>query len=217
MLSFGAGVDSVVAALSSPSHSDCHPVAYLRRAARIFHDNDDPVREGRALGNLGVDYHTLGDHAEARACHTAALRIHEPHGDRASAGRAHLGLAKLDDHDGDYDGALRHLLPPCDCSPPSRTATAWSAPSPSSAPTTGSGATSQRHWTWAARPAHWPTNSANASHRPRHTTASEKPLLAAGNRAAAHAEHQRALDISTASGNPREQSRAQAGIARAQQ
>jgi tetratricopeptide (TPR) repeat protein len=192
-------------------------IAHLRRAAQIFHDNNDTVREGRALGNLGVDHHTLGDHAEARACHTAALRIHDTHGDRAAAGRAHLGLAGLDDHDGDHDAALRHLLT-------ARQLFTDVEDRDGMVSVLSMLGNHYRHRDNLAAALHFGRQACTLadelgereSQAEAHNTLGET-LLADGDRARAHAEHQLALDISTASGNPREQARARAGIARTQQ
>jgi tetratricopeptide (TPR) repeat protein len=183
-------------------------VSYLPRAAAIFHDNNDSVREGHALGNLGVDHHTLGNHAEARACHTAALHLHDTHGDRASADRAHLGLARLDDHAGDHDAALRHLLTA------RRLLTAVGDRDGTVSVLTefGTHHRNRDNLTEAIELGRQACELADElgereSQAEAHNSLGE-PLLANGERVRAHAEHRFALDISTASGNSREQARA---------
>ena len=55
----------------------------------------------RAYGNIGKDYHTLGDYQQALEYHKQALNIAKEVGDRAREGRAYGNLGK--------DCALRKL------------------------------------------------------------------------------------------------------------
>ena len=66
----------------------------------------DVPGEGKASGNLGIDYHSLGDFKKAIHCHERALKIARKVGDVSSKGNA-IGNLGIDYHSlGDFKKAI---------------------------------------------------------------------------------------------------------------
>ena len=68
----------------------------------------DRVGEGAAYGNLGIDYHSLGDFQKAIEYHERNLRISNELGDRAGEGRAYGNLGNAFRNLGDFQKAIEY-------------------------------------------------------------------------------------------------------------
>ena len=65
---------------------------------KIAKEIGDRAGEGRAYGNLGNAYHSLGDYQKAIEYHEKHLKIAKEIGDRAGEGRAYGNLGNAYSH-----------------------------------------------------------------------------------------------------------------------
>ena len=70
--------------------------------------NNNKFEEGRAYGNLGIAYHSLGDFQRATEYHEKRLSIAKDVGDRAGEGRAYGNLGNTYRSLGDFQRAIEY-------------------------------------------------------------------------------------------------------------
>ena len=64
-------------------------IQYHEKHLKIAKEIGDRAGEGRAYGNLGLAYQSLGDYQKAIEYHEKRLKIAKESGDRAGEGRAY--------------------------------------------------------------------------------------------------------------------------------
>ncbi|XP_074632061.1 uncharacterized protein LOC141890475 [Acropora palmata] len=80
----------------------------LKIAKEIAKEIGDRAGEGRAYGNLGIAYQSLGDYQKAIEYHEKRLKIAKEIGDRAGEGRAYGNLGNAYQSLGDYQKAIEY-------------------------------------------------------------------------------------------------------------
>ena len=75
---------------------------------KIAEEIGDQAGEGRAHGNLGNGYHSLGDYRKAFEFHEKDLKIAKEIGDRVGGGGAYGNLCTAYQSLGDYRKAIKY-------------------------------------------------------------------------------------------------------------
>ncbi|XP_074635275.1 uncharacterized protein LOC141893773 [Acropora palmata] len=83
-------------------------IQYHEKDLTIAKQIGDRAGEGRAYGNLGNAYQSLGDYQKAIEYHEKDLKIAKQIGDRAGEGRAYGNLGNAYDSLGDYQKAIEY-------------------------------------------------------------------------------------------------------------
>ena len=80
----------------------------MKNDLKIAKEIGDRAGEGRAYGNLGNAYQSLGDYRKAIEHHEIGLKIAKEIGDRAGEGRAYGNLGNAYQSLGDYRKAIEY-------------------------------------------------------------------------------------------------------------
>ncbi|XP_067046747.1 tetratricopeptide repeat protein 28-like [Acropora muricata] len=83
-------------------------IEYHEKDLKIAKEIGDRAGEGRAYGNLGIVYKSLGDYQKAIEYHEKDLKIAKEIGDRAGEGRAYGNLGIVYKSLGDYQKAIEY-------------------------------------------------------------------------------------------------------------
>ena len=83
-------------------------IQYHEKRLKIAKEIGDRAEEGRAYGNLGISYRSLGDYQKAIEYHEKHLKIAKEIGDRAGEGRAYGNLCNAYQSLGDYQKAIEY-------------------------------------------------------------------------------------------------------------
>ena len=82
-------------------------IEYHEKVLKIAKEIGDRAGEGRAFGNLGIAYKSLGDYQKAIKYHEKDLKIAKEIGDRAGEGRAYGNIGNPYFSLGDFRKAIK--------------------------------------------------------------------------------------------------------------